>query len=142
MVTSFKLLEVAAQAELLRWKQEARRIARNSALMAGAGLFLLFALALLHVAALVWIAGHTGYAAAALWVTLGDVIIAAILFVASRKKTDAVAMEALRIRRRAIHELGASTVAGDVVRVIRRDQPAHTIGGSIAETLVRTVVRR
>lgn len=142
MLTSVKLLEVAAQAELLRLKQEGKRLARNSALMAAAGLFVLFALALLHVAAVAWIATHTGTAPAALWVMLGDAIIAVVFFLFSRKKTDPVAMEALRIRRRALHEVGAGTMMGDVVRMVRRDQPARTIGGSIAETLVRTVTRR
>lgn len=142
MLTNLKLLEVAAQAEALRLKQDARRIARNSAFMAAAGLFVLFALALLHVAALAWIAERTGYAAAALWVMLADAIIAVILFVLGRRKTDPVALEALRLRRRALAEIGSATMLGDIVRVVRRDQPAHTIGGSIAESLVRAISRR
>ena len=64
MLASAKLLEVAAQAELLRLKQEGRRIARNTAMMAAATLFVLFALAMLHVAAVAWIATRTGTPAA------------------------------------------------------------------------------
>lgn len=142
MLTSAKLLEVAAQAELLRLKQEGKRIARNSAMMAGAALFVLFALAMLHLAAVAWIATHTGTPAAALLVALGDVILAGILFALGRRKTDKVAMEALRIRRRALHEIGTGTVMGDIMRILRRDRPAQSLGGSIAQSLVRSVTGR
>ncbi len=142
MLTSAKLLEVAAQAELLRLKQEGKRIARNTAMMAAAALFVLFALAMLHAAAVAWIATRTGYPAAALWVALGDVILAAILFALGRRKTDPVAMEALRIRRRALHEIGTGTVLGDVASIVRRDRPASSFGGSIAQSLVRAVAGR
>lgn len=142
MLASAKLLEVAAQAELLRLKQEGKRIARNSAMMAGAALFILFAVAMLHAAAVAWIATYTGYPAAALWVALGDAILAGILFALSRRKTDPIAMEALRIRRRALHEIGANTVLGDMARIVRRDRPAQTLGGSIAQSLVRSITRR
>lgn len=142
MLASAKLLEVAAQAELLRLKQEGKRVARNAAMMAAAALFVLFALAMLHAAAIAWIATHTGLPAAALWVALGDVILAGILFALSRRKTDPIAMEALRIRRRALHEIGTGTVLGDMARIVRRDRPANTLGGSIAQSLVRAVARR
>lgn len=142
MLTSAKLLEVAAQAELLRLKQEGRRIARNTAMMAAAALFVLFVLAMLHAAAVAWIATHTGYAVAALWVALGDALVAALLFALSRRKTDPIAMEALRIRRRALQEIGTGTMLGDVVRIVRRDRPASTLGGSIAQSLVRSITRR
>ena len=142
MLASAKLLEVAAQAELLRLKQEGKRIARNTAMMAAAALFVLFVLAMLHAAAIAWIATHTGVAAAALWVALGDAIIAVILFALSRRKTDPIAMEALRIRRRALQEIGTNTVLGDVARIVRRDRPAHTFGGSIAQSLMRSITRR
>ncbi len=142
MLASAKLLEVAAQAELLRLKQEGRRVARNTAMMAAAALFILFALAMLHAAAVAWIATHTGYPAAALWVALGDAVIAGILFALGRRKTDPIAMEALRIRRRALAEIGANTMLGDVARIMRRERPAHTLGGSLAQSLVRSITRR
>lgn len=141
-MSSLGLLELAAQAELLRLKQEGRRMARMSALMAAAGVFALFALALLHLAALAWLSQHTGSIAAALWVTLADVIVAGLLLVLSRRKPDAVAKEALRIRRRAIQELSAGSVIGDVVRLVRRNHPAHEIGGILAESLLRAIARR
>ena len=139
---SLRLLEVAAQAEILRWKQEARRWARNAAMMAGAGLFGLFALALLHIAAWVWLAEHTGPAAAALWVMLADLVIAAVLYFLGRSRRDPVAAEAVRVRQRALEELRAGTVLGDVVRLARRRHPGHELGGMLAESLARTVGRR
>lgn len=142
MFTSAKLLEIAAQAELLRLKQEGKRIGRNAAMMGAAALLVLFALAMLHAAAVVWIAPHTGTPAAALWVALGDIIIAAILFTLGRRKTDPIAVEALRIRRRALHEIGTATMLGDMARIVRGDRPASTLGGSIAQSLVRAVQRR
>ncbi len=141
-MSSLRLLEVAAQAELLRLKQEGKRMARMSALMAAAGLFALFALALLHIAALLWLAQHSSPTAAALWVMLADIVLAAVLFFASRRKPDPIALEALRIRRRAIEELSVGSALGDVVRLARRNHPAHEIGGMLAESLVRAIARR
>ncbi|MCX7377397.1 MAG: phage holin family protein [Alphaproteobacteria bacterium] len=142
MLASAKLLEVAAQAELLRLKQEGRRIARNTAMMAAATLFVLFALAMLHVAAVAWIATRTGTPAAVLWVALGDAILAAILFALGRRKTDKVALEALNIRRRALHEIGTATMVGDMLRIFHRDRPARTLCGSIVQSLIRSVTGR
>ena len=142
MLTSARLLEVAAQAELLRLKQEGKRIARNTAMMAAAGLVVLFAIAMLHLAAVAWIAPHTGMPLAALLVALADLVLAAILFALGRRKTDPVAIEALRLRRRALHEIGTGTMLGDVARIVRRDRPASTLGGSIAQSLVRAVSGR
>jgi hypothetical protein len=141
-VSSLRLLEVAAQAELLRLKQEGKRMARMSALMAVAGLFALFALALLHIAALVWLSRHTGPVAAALWVMLADLVLAGVLVFISRMKPDPIALEAQRIRRRAIQELSAGSAFGDVMRLARRNHPAHEIGGMLAESLVRVIARR
>jgi hypothetical protein len=141
-VSSLRLLEVAAQAELLRLKQEGKRMVRMSALMAAAGLFALFALALLHIAALVWLSELTGPVAAAIWVMVADLVIAAILYFVSRMKPDPIALEAQRIRRRAIQELNAGSALGDVVRLARRNHPAHEIGGMLAESLVRAIARR
>jgi len=141
-VSSLRLLEVAAQAELLRLKQEGKRMARMSALIAGAGLFALFALALLHIAALAWLAQHTGATAAALWVMLADLVVAAILLVLSRRKPDPIALEALAIRRRAIEQLSVGSPLGVVVRIVRCNHPAREIGRVLAESLVRAISRR
>lgn len=142
MLASATLLEVAAQAELLRLKQEGKRIARNMAMMAAATLFVLFALAMLHVAAVAWLATRTGTPAAMLWVALGDVIIATILFALGRRKTDKVALEALTIRRRALHEIGTATILGDMMRIFHPDRPAGTLCGSIVQLLIRGITGR
>ena len=141
-MSSLRLLEVAAQAELLRLKQEGKRMARISALVVAAGLFALFALALLHIAALTSLAQHTGPAAAALWVMLADLVVAGVLLVLSRRKPDPVALEALRIRRRAIEELSIGSALGDVVRIVRCNHPALEIGRMLAELLMRAISRR
>ncbi len=142
MLASATLLEVAAQAELLRLKQEGKRIARNTAMIAAATLFVLFALAMLHVAAVAWLATRTGTPAAMLWVALGDVIIATILFALGRRKTDKVALEALTIRRRALHEIGTATILGDMMRIFHPDRPAGTLCGSIVQLLIRGITGR
>ena len=142
MLASAKLLEVAAQAELLRLKQEGKRIARNSAMLAAATLFILFALAMLHVAAVAWLAARTGFPAALLWVALGDVSLAAILLALGRRKTDKVAMEALGIRRRALQAIGTGTIVGDLMHIFRCDHTARTFCGSIAQSLLRSVTGR
>jgi hypothetical protein len=141
-VSGFRLLEVAAQAEALRLRREARRMLVMAVLAASAGLFALFALGLLHLAAWVWLAGKAGPAAAALWVMLADLVVAGILYVASRRREDPIATEALRIRRRALEEFSAGSALGDLVRLVRRNHPAHEIGGVLAESLVRAVTRR
>lgn len=142
MIASARLLEVAAQAELLRLKQEGKRIGRNAAVTAAAAFLALFAFAMLHVAAVAWLAADLGYPAAALWVALGDAILAAIVLVLGRRKTDPIAEEALRIRRRALHEIDAGTMLGDMVHIVLRDRPASTLGGSIAQSLVCAIAGR
>jgi hypothetical protein len=141
-MAAVRLLEIAAQAEALRLRREARRAVVMAALCAAAGMFVLFALALLHLAALIWLSRTTGPVTAALWLMLGDVVVAGLLFVLSRRKVDPIATEALRIRRRALEELSAGSVLGDVVRLVRRNHPAHEIGGVLAESLVRAITRR
>jgi hypothetical protein len=141
-VAAFRLLEVAAQAEALRLRREARRMVVIAVLAALAVLFALFALGLLHMAAWVWLARLAGPAGAALWVMLADLVIAGILFLVSRRREDPIATEALRIRRRALEEFSAGSALGDVARLVRRNHPAHEIGGVLAESLVRAVARR
>jgi hypothetical protein len=90
----------------------------------------------------VWLARLAGPAGAALWVMLADLVIAGILFLVSRRREDPIATEALRIRRRALEEFSAGSALGDVARLVRRNHPAHEIGGVLAESLVRAVARR
>ena len=141
-MAAIRLLEVAAQAEALRLRRETRRMVVMAALSAAAGVFVLFALALLHLAAWLWLARTTGPVAAALWIMLGDAVVAGVLLVFSRRRADPIATEALRIRRRALEELRAGSVLGDLVRLVRRNHPAHEIGGALAESLVRAITRR
>ena len=141
-MAAIRLLEVAAQAEALRLRRETRRMVVMAALCAAAGVFVLFALALLHLAAWLWLARTTGPVAAALWIVLGDAVVAGVLLVFSRRRADPIATEALRIRRRALEELSAGSVLGDLVRLVRRNHPAHEIGGVLAESLVRAITRR
>ena len=102
----FHLARLGAEAELLRLKLAASRTAVRLALAALAALFLACALAGLHVAAVLWLAGPLGPVGAVLAVAGGDLLIAALLvLIAARSVPGAMEAEARGLRDSALAEL-------------------------------------
>ena len=116
---SLRLLEVAAQAEALRLRCHAAGAARSAALAAVAALFGVFMLALLHLAALLWLAEEHGELRAALYVAAADAVIAGLfLLVARQNKYRRVADEALALRRDSLRMVRQASPVGEVANII------------------------
>ena len=102
---SLRLARIAARAELLRLRHFLRRHAIRAMLGAAAFLFLLAALAGLHVAAVLALADRVTLIGAVLIVAGVDGLLAIVLAVfAARDAPGAVELEALQVRRAAVDE--------------------------------------
>src|SRR3712207_9592272 len=76
----FRLLQLAAQAETLRWKRTGRGYAIQAGLGAGAAVFGLMVLVMLHLAAMAWLAEtNLGPVGAAPGVAGADLVLAGAL---------------------------------------------------------------
>jgi hypothetical protein len=120
---AYRLLQVALQAETLRWKSMATRIVMRVAFACVALLFLVGVLTFVHLAA--WVGLRTGleygdYASAGI---LGgvDLLIAIIfLFLATRSAPSRTEVEALEVRRRAVQSIGSAlSLMGLIMPVMR-----------------------
>jgi len=137
---ALRLLAVAAEAEGLRLRREASLMARASVFFAAAAVFGVGLLVMLHVAAFHWLEPAWGPALAALLVAAGDLVLALVFVLVGRPREDAVASEALAMRRAALAEAGEhpfrgllSFGAGGVV---------PSVGQMVAERAIRSVLRR
>ncbi|OJY67859.1 MAG: hypothetical protein BGP12_20480 [Rhodospirillales bacterium 70-18] len=117
---------MAAQAEGLRLRRLARRVAVRAAFAAAAGVFLLAALAAVHVAVVLALACRMPPQYAVLWVAGGDVLLALILFLLARRasRPDRLERDASALRDQALAPLRARMVAlregADVGRLLLR----------------------
>jgi len=125
MLRPIGALRIAAEAEGLRLKSQASRIASRMVMGVIALVFLLVALAFVHIAIWFWL--RLDYGWAQYWVACiivgGDVILAAALgLMAARSSPSRVEREAREVRQRAIAGLGTtvatSTLVVPVIRVI------------------------
>lgn len=139
---ALELLSVAAQAESLRVRRGAAGTARGMVLMGAAGLFGLAALAMLHVAGWLALAGEYGAIHASLCVGVADLILMGVLLLMSRKKADPVADAALLIRQNALTELREQPLMGNAFSLLGSRLPVALMGGALAEGLVRAFIRR
>ncbi len=139
---SLRLLEVAAQADVLRLRRTAEGMGRKAALSVAAALFGLAALSLLHVAAWIALAKLQGALLATLYVALGDLVIMALLLWLGRRRPDPIAAEALLVRRFALNELGAISPIGEAIRLLTWRNAAREVGGLVAERIVRAIAGR
>jgi len=138
---SLQLLEVAAQAEGLRLRCQAAGVARMAVLAAIAAVFGLFAFALLHLAALLWLAPEHGELRAALYIAAADVVVALLFFLAARRnKYRRVADEALAVRRDSLRMLRNVSPTKEVARVMPWQGLAIGIGGRVAIGLGRRLL--
>jgi hypothetical protein len=102
---TLRLARIAAEAEGLRLRRQARRTAVRVAVGVIALIFLGWALAFAHVAAWYWLREGVGWAqpATAMAITGADLVIAAFLALfAARSSPGRVEMDALQVRQRAL----------------------------------------
>ena len=120
---AYRLLQVALQAEMLRWKSMATRMAMRIVLACVALLFLGGVLTFAHIAAWVWLRiglGFNQYATAGILAGVDLVIALLFLFLATRSNPSRTEVEALEVRRRAIQSIGtALSISQMLIPVLR-----------------------
>lgn len=140
---SLRLLEVAAQAESLRLRCQAAGAARSAAFIVAASVFGLFALALLHLAAVIWLAPRHGALAAVLYVVGADVVLGLLLVLAARRnKYKRVAEQAKELRRDSLRMLRHVSPVNEVMILIPWRGLAIGIAGRLFARLLRGRRRR
>jgi hypothetical protein len=132
---TLRLARVAAQAERLRLRRLARRVAIRAGLAAVAGLFLVLALVGLHVALVVALARCMPAEHAALWVVGGDLAAALLVGVLAfrRSRPDSVERDAGVVRDQALAPL-LDAVA--IVRVLLRAEGLWARGSILLALLL------
>lgn len=142
----FRLLQLAAQAETLRWKRTGRGYAIQAGFGVGATLFGLMMLVMLHLAVFEWLAGTSvGPAFGALIVAGADLVIAGLFgFLATRSGLDPVAVEAERVRDSALRQMGDQTARAAIILPMVRSASAKKgmIGAAITAAVVGLIARR
>jgi len=140
---SVELAKLAAQAEAIRLKQQARRQVMRAVFGAIAGLFALAALVAAHVLIGVAIARSIGAVWASVVVLAMDVALAAVLaMLAMRNQPSQEEQEALTVRNRALDQakeaLALSVVLAPVARMVGRKYAfALTLGALATRFLSR-----
>ena len=131
---ALRLLGVAAQAESLRLRREARGLARRIAWQLGAGLFAAAGLIMLHITAWYVVLPYLGPAWTACVIALFDLAVAGLFLLFARPTHDPVAAEALYLRQAMLRSAAASDPLGEAVGAALRT-PAAAIGAALAEAL-------
>jgi putative superfamily III holin-X len=142
----FRLLQLAAQAEMLRWRRTGRGYAIQAGFGVGAAVFGLMMLVMLHLAAMAWLAETSlGPVGAALVVAVIDLAIAGLLgFLATRSGLDPVAVEAERVRDNALRQVGDQTARAAVIIPMVRSASAKKglFGAAVTALLIGFIARR
>lgn len=143
----YRLLQLAAQAEMLRWKRTGRGYAIQAGLGAGAAVFALMMLLMLHLAAFQWLARPPvlGPVLGALALAGVDLVLAGLFgFLAVRGGLDPVAVEAERVRDNALRQIGDQTARAAVVLPMVRSASAKKglFGAAITALAVGLIARR
>ncbi len=142
----FRLLQLAAQAETLRWKRTGRGYAFQAAFGAVAAVFALMMLLMLHLAAFEWLAGTTvGRIYGALAIAGVDLVLAGVLgYLAVKGGLDPVAAEAERVRDNALRQVGDQTARAAVIMPMMRSASVKKglLGAAASALMVGLIARR
>ncbi|WP_431283658.1 hypothetical protein ACQW02_02260 [Humitalea sp. 24SJ18S-53] len=138
---SLDLLGVAAQAETLRWRREAAGAARRLAFVAAACAFGAAAVVLLHVAGWIALSEEYGRLVAALALAGIDAVLAMLMLLFTRRRTDAVAAEALHVRQLALLQLSQRSFVQEGLSLLGWRVPAVAAGGILVEQILKALRR-
>ena len=141
----FRLAQAAWQAESLYLRRTSRGYAVQAGYGAGAVVFALLLLLMLHIAAFAALVPGIGPVWAALVVAGGDLVLAGILGTLARNPPrDPVAEEALRIRQAATAQLSDGAMRAAMLAPLLRSQSAKKglFGAAITAALVGLMSRR
>ncbi len=145
MIRPVRLLRLAAQAETLRWKRMGRGYALRAGFGAGAALFGLMLLMMLHLAGFAALAKSQGPVTAALILAGVDLVICGLFgWLASRDLEDPIAYEAERVRDDALRQVGDTAARAAMVAPLLRSQTAKKglIGAAVTAAAVGLLTRR
>jgi hypothetical protein len=145
MMRMFSLLRVAAQAEGLRWRRTGRHYAIRAGLAAGAAVFGLLLLMMLHMAAFAWLARGQGPVTAALIIAAADLVLAGLLgWLAARDNPDPVAVEAEHVRDDALRQVGDQAAKAAVILPVLRSgsMKKGLVGAALTAAVVGLIARR
>lgn len=139
---TLNLLTAAVEAEAMRLRREIATIAHSAAWgFAGAG-FAAAAVVMLHIAAWYWLLPHLGFPVSALVIALVDLLLAAILLLASRPRRDPVAEEAARLRTLSLHAMRDASPLAELLDPLGRQSPAGALAGLLADAAVAALRRK
>jgi len=138
---SLGLMEVAARAEALRLRCKAVGMVRSAIFFSVAAVFGLAALALLHVAAIIWLAPRVGPLEATLYVAGADLLLALILFLIGRREPyRKVAQEALELRQDTVRMLGNVSPANEAANLVPWRGLMLGLGTRLGTGLIRRLI--
>lgn len=145
MLRPFRLLRLALEAEGLRWRRTGRGVAIRAGLGAGAALFALLLLIMLHGAGWAYLARDFDPAIAALMLAGGDLVLLALFaFLATREKVDPIAIEAERVRNDALRQVGETGARAAMLAPILRSGSLKKglLGAAVTAAAVGLIARR
>ncbi len=137
-----QMLDVAAQAEVVRLRREASSYARRAGWIAVAGVFGVAALAAAHVAAVAQLVPDFGLAAAAAMIAAADGVLAGIFALLARRRPDPVAEEARALRQTMLAAAGARNPLRDVLGFAATKATVPLLGAVTAEAVAGWLRRR
>jgi hypothetical protein len=141
----FQLVRAAFEAESLHLRRVVRMRGIQLGLAAGAAVFALLLLVMLHLAAFAALLPGRGAVTAALIVAAGDLVLAAILaFAARRAGHDRIAEEARDVRRLAVRQIGESAASALALAPLLRGRGVKKglMGAALAALVTGLISRR
>ena len=140
---ALSLLGVAARAEGIRLKREAGAKLRQGILLAAAALFALPSLAFAQIAAWIWLERQTnGLQGTLLLAGANLLLMAVLLFVALRSKSDLVAEQAKALRQQSLAAITTPATLLDALDTLPWQRPAMRLGALILNRIMRSRGRR
>jgi hypothetical protein len=140
-----RLARAAIEAEGLLLRRQARARGIQVALAAGAAVFALLLLAMLHLAAFAALVPGWGAARAALILAAGDLVVAVLFALAARRAGhDPVAEEARELRTQAVRQIGDGATRALVLAPLLRGRglAKGLLGAALTAAVVGLIARR
>lgn len=134
---SLDLLAIAASAEGIMLRRGAAGMARRAVLLGAAALCCLALAILLQAAA--WLALEPGQGAvlATLWLAAANAVLVLVLLLCAQPRRDALAQQALQLRREALAEICQVSPLAEALRLLRPPGAALEIGAFLIALLRR-----
>ncbi len=140
---ALSLLGVAARAEGIRLKREAGAKLRQGILLAAAALFALPSLTFAQIAAWIWLERQTnGLQGTLLLAGANLLLMAVLLFVALRSRSDLVAEQAKALRQQSLAAITTPATLLDALDTLPWQRPAMRLGALILNRIMRSRDRR